>query len=108
MELLGRAIEIEQVEPEARALQEPLPDRIVDLALGRVELGVRGRRTGEPDVLAEVEGDPSVAAAQGPGAHPDELAAGAELVEPGRAVLAEAPGQHVPLPGLRRQGHPLN
>ena len=107
MELLGRALQLEQVEPEARALREALADRVVDLALGTVELRVCRRRPGEPDVLAEVEGDLAVAAAQRPGADPDELAAGAELVQPGRAVGAEPAGQHVALPGLRGQRDPL-
>ena len=70
---------------------------------GRSSFALRRRRAGEPDVLAEVESDLAVVAPEGPGADPDQLAARAELVEPGRAVGAESPGQHVALPGLRRQ-----
>ena len=107
VELLGRSLQLEQVEPEAGALGEPLANGVVDLALRHIELGVSRRRTGEPDVLAEVEGDLSVVAPKRPGTDPDELAAGAELVEPGGAVGAEPPGQDVPLPGLRRERHSL-
>ena len=104
MELLGRVVEVgEQVEPEGGAGGEPLADRVVDLALGALQLRVGGRRAGEADVLAEVEGDAAVAAAERAGADPDHLAAGAELVEPGRRVGAEPARQHVPLPDLRRQ-----
>ena len=60
------------------------------LALGPLELGVRRRRAGEADVLAEVEGDAAVVAAAGAGADPDHLAAGAELVEPGSASRRRA------------------
>ena len=62
-----------------------------------------GRRAGEADVLAEVEGDAAVVAAARAGADPDQLAAGAELVEPGRRVGAEPARQHVALPDLRGQ-----
>ena len=82
---------------------EPLADRVVGLALDPLQLRVGGRRAGEADVLAEVEGDAAVVAAAGAGADPDHLAAGAELVEPGRRVGAETPRQHVLLPDLRRQ-----
>ena len=75
----------------------------MDLPGGRLELGVRGRRAGEPHVLAEVEGDLAAASAERAGADPHELAAGAELVEPGGAVGAEASRQDVPLPDLGRE-----
>ena len=75
----------------------------MDLALGRLELRVGRRRAGEAHVLAEVERDPAAAAAERAGADPDDLAAGAELVEPGRAVGAEPARQHVALPDLRGQ-----
>ena len=71
----------------------------MDLALGPVELRVRRRRAGEADVLAEVERD-AAGAREGPGADPDQLAAGRQLVEPGRAVGAEAAREHVALPDL--------
>src|SRR6476660_6588310 len=48
VELLGRAVELQQVEPEARPLSEPLANRIVDLSLGPIELRVPRRRPGEP------------------------------------------------------------
>ena len=67
----------------------------------RLQPGVGRRRAGEANVLAEVEGDAAVAAAAGAGADPDQLAAGAELVEPGWRVGAEAAWQHVSLPDLR-------
>ena len=79
----------------------------MDLPLGLLELEVGGRRTGEANVVAEVEGDAAIAAAAGAGADPDHLAAGAEFVEPGRRVGTEPPGQDVLLPHLRRQGDPL-
>src|SRR3954453_6718459 len=75
----------------------------MDLALRRLDLRVRRGWTGQPHVLAEVERDLAAAAAQGTGADPDDLAPGAELVEPGRAVGAEAPREHVTLPDLRRE-----
>ena len=59
-----------------------------------------------PD-LPEVERDPSVGAADRPGSDPDHLAAGAELVQPGRAVGAEPAGQHVVFPYRLGQGHAL-
>ena len=82
---------------------EPLADRVDDLPLRDLELAVGGRRPGEADVFAEVEGDAAVAAPEAPGADPDQLAAGAELVEPVRGVGAEPPRQHVGLPHFRRQ-----
>src|SRR4029079_2195813 len=78
-----------------------------DLAARRLQLRVGRRRPGEADVLAEVEGDAAVVAAEGAGADPDQLAAGAELVEPALRVGAEAARQHVGLPGFRRQRDPL-
>jgi hypothetical protein len=107
VELLGRAVELQQVEPEAGTVCEALTDRIVDRPLGWVELGVAGGRSGEADVLAEVESHPPVAATQRPSADPDELAAGAELIEPDRAVLAQTAREHVALPGLRCERHSL-
>ena len=65
-----------------------IADRVVDLARERLQLRVGRRRAGEADVLAEVEGDAAVVAAQRPGPDPDQLAAGAELVEPARRVGA--------------------
>ena len=108
MELLDGQVEVgEQVEPEVRPGGEALADRVVGVALGPLELHVRRRRPREADVLAEVEGDAAVVAPAGAGADPDDLAAGAELVEPGRRVGAEPPRQHVLLPDLRRQHHAL-
>jgi hypothetical protein len=92
----------EQVEPEARPDDEPLADPVVDLALRRLDLDVGRRRTREPHVLPEIQRD-ATPAAERAGADPDELAAGAELIQPGGAVGAEAARQHVALPDLRRQ-----
>src|SRR5262249_12381488 len=103
VKLLGGALQLQEVEPEAWALSEPLADRILGLAVGAVELHVPGRWPREPDVLAEVQGDLAVASAERTGADPDQLPARAELVEPGRAVRAEAARQHVPLPCHRRE-----
>ena len=103
MQLLALEVELgDEVEPERRRAGEPLADRVVDLALGALELRVRRRRAGEADVLAEVERDPP-GARQRPGADPDDLAAGGQLVEPGRAVGAEPAREHVALPDLGRQ-----
>ena len=55
------------------------------------------------DLVAEVERDPIEARSD-----PDDLAAGAELVEPGGAVAAEAARQHVVLPGPGGQRHTLH
>ena len=108
MQLLGGLVEVgEQVEPEGGAGGEALADRVVDLAGDRLELGVGRRRPGEADVLAEVEGDAAVGAPERAGPDPDHLAAGAELVEPGRRVGAEPSRQHVLLPDFRRQRHAL-
>src|SRR5215203_3063032 len=107
MDLFGGAVELQQVEPEARPLPQPLANRVVDLALRSIELRVPRGRTGEPDVLAEVEGDLAVIATERPGADPDELATRAELVQPGRAVFAQAARQDVALPGLGSQGDAL-
>ncbi len=108
MQLLRREVEVsEQIKPEVRPGGEALADRVVDLALGALQLGVGGRGAGEADVLAEVEGDAAVAAAQCTSADPDHLAAGAELIEPGGGVGAEAARQHVSLPDLRGEGEAL-
>ncbi len=109
MQLLDREVAKlgEEVEPEVGPGGEALADRVVGLALGALQLRVGGRRAGEADVLAEVEGDAAVAAAAGAGADPDHLAAGAELVEPGGRVGAEPARQHVPLPDLGGQGDAL-
>src|SRR5262249_39525353 len=85
---------------------EPLADRVVDRSGGRLELGVRRRRPGEADVLAEVDRD-AAARAERAGADPDQLPGGAELVEPGPAVRAEPPRPHVALPALRGPSDPL-
>ena len=104
MQLLRREVElVDQVDPEAGPPAEQLTDRVVHLALRRLDLGVRGRRAGEPHVLAEVDGHLPAAAAERPGADPNDLTARGELVEPGRAVGAEAAGKHVPLPDLGRE-----
>ena len=61
------------------------------------------RFVGRPEpanVLAEVERHPARAAAERARADPDELAAGAELVEPGGRPAAEPARQDVALPGL--------
>ena len=108
VQLLALDVELRhQVEPERGRGAEPLADRVVDLALGTLELRVRRRRAGEVDVLAEVERDAAGRAPSAPGADPDDLAAGGQLVEPGRAVGAEPARQHVALPDLRGQRHAL-
>jgi hypothetical protein len=85
VELLHRVVEVgEQIEPEVGAGSEALADRLVDLALGPLQLCVGRRWAGEADVVAEVKGNPAVAAPTGAGADPDHLAAGAEFVEPDR------------------------
>src|SRR5829696_2805012 len=86
VQFLRRSLQLQQVEPEAGALSQTLADRVVDLALDRVQLGVAGGRPGEPDVLSEVERHLAVVAPERPGADPDDLTAGAELVQPGGAV----------------------
>ena len=66
------------------------------------------RRRAEPaGVLAEVERHLAGAPAERAGADPDELAAGAELVDPGGRVGADAARQHVALPHLGRQRQAL-
>ena len=103
MDLLALELELrDQVEPERGRRHEPRADRVVHIALGQVELRVRRWRAAEPHVLAVVERD-LAGAPQRPGADPDELAAGGQLVEPGRAVGAEPAREHVVLPDLGRQ-----
>ena len=108
MEILGSDVElVHEVDPKARAAREELADRIVHLTLGSVDPRIGGRRAGEPDVLAEVQRHLAAAAAQRARAQPDDLAAGAQLVEPRGAVGAEASRQDVALPDLRGEGDPL-
>ena len=64
-------------------------------------------RADEGRVLAEVEGDPPRRAAERARADPDDLAARAERVHPGRRVGADAARQHVALPHLGREREPL-
>ena len=107
VKLLGGALQLgDEVEPEAGAGGQPLADRVMHLALRRVELRVGGRRAGQPDVLAEVEGH-AAGAAQRPRADPHDLTAGGELVQPALAVRAQPAGQHVALPDLRRERNSL-
>ena len=108
VKLLGRDVElVHEVDPERWATTQELADRIVDLAVGRLDLDVRRRRTGEPHVLAEVQGDLAAAAAQRAASDPHDLAAGAQLVEPGRAVGAKQSRQDIPFPDLGSQRDPL-
>ena len=72
--------------------------------------GASPRFVGRPEpahVLAEVERHPARAAAERARADPDDLAARAELVEPGRRPAAEPARQHVALPRLGREGDAL-
>ena len=106
LELLARdAADVgQQVGEEARAGGEPLADRVVGLALGRL---LRRRRPEQPHVLAEVERHPAGAAAERARADPHELARGAQRVHPRRRVGADAARQHVALPHLGGQREPL-
>ena len=89
----------EQVAPEHRAA----PERLAD---GRGLGGFRRRRARrlpeERRVVAEVDGD-----AVEPGADPDELAGGAEPVEPCGLVARDASRQHLALPQRHREGETL-
>jgi hypothetical protein len=108
VKLLDVDVELrDDVDPERRSAAEQLADRLVRLALRGLELRVAGRRPGERDVLAEVERDSAVASTQRPGADPDQLAPGAELIEPRGAVGAEAARKHVALPYLWSERDPL-
>ena len=62
-----------------------------------------GRRGGRP---RGSRARPCRRCARAPRADPDQLAAGAELIQPGRAVAAEAARQDVAFPGLRGQRDP--
>src|ERR1700686_242828 len=99
----------EQVTEEARAGSEALAQGLVlggRRHIGR--LGPRlGRRPEQRKVLAEVEGYGPTGAPQGAGAQPNELAAGAEGVEPRWRVAAQATRQHIALPGLWRERETL-
>src|SRR5206468_460630 len=89
---LGRE---DEVEPELGAPAERLADPVVALTLRARGPGGRAERGG---VLAEVERDPVETRA-----HPDDLAGGAERVEPGGLVAGHAARQHVGLPERDRK-----
>ena len=99
LDLLGRDRQLgEEVGEEARRLRQA---RTKQLVLGRVRpLGLVGRRADGLDVVAEIERHAARVAPQGTGADPHELAAGAQLVHPGRRVGATAAWQHVALPDV--------
>src|SRR5262249_45924758 len=97
--LLRRLLERgDDVGPEARRAGEQLANRVMDLPLSGL-----GWRPGAPPARAEVQRDAPAALAERPRADPDDLAACAQLVDPRRAVCAEAAREHVSLPHLRRQ-----
>src|SRR5204863_6720361 len=108
VELLDRQLEIaDQIEPEAGSLLEQVSNRVVGLARGSLDLGAGGWRAGQTHILAEVQRHLAAAAAQRPGADPNHLATGAELVEPRRAIRPHPPRQHVALPDVGRQSDAL-
>ena len=85
----------EQVEPELGALRQRAADRVVRLALRR------RRAADAPEhrrVLAEIECD-----AVDPGADPDDLAGGAQLVELLGPVARDAAREHLGLPQRDRK-----
>ncbi len=104
---LGRSVDLgQQVGEEAGALGQALAQQQVLGLLGRARRGAArgaaGRRAYRRGVVAEVEGHPARASERA-GADPDQLAAGAEMVEPGLRVGARAPGEDVSLPALDGQ-----
>ena len=104
----------EQVAEEGRPFAQMRPQQLVLCAIGRSRAGAgagarRGAAGGRSDrggVLAEVQRD-APGAPERAGADPDDLAAGAERVEPSLGVGAGAPWQHVALPGLDGQRESL-
>ncbi len=97
----GGCISRADLAPEARALLGELgADRIVQPTLDGFSL--LPSRCEQRKLIGETQPHPPVASAERTGAHPDQLAGGAELVEHRRAIRPDANRQHV---GLDRGCH---
>ncbi len=90
-----QARRLQDVLPEFRGAGEGLPQRRRRLAFRKRRPHGRAEHSG---ILTEEERDPVEA-----GTDPDDLAGGAEPVEPGRLVAGHAPRQHLGLPQRHRQ-----